>query len=146
MSSCTFSDSGVRSGLKQKRALGRFVTELIAHYRNCPCAISYVFVSDEHLLAMNQQFLQHDTYTDIITFDLTEKNSELLMGDIYISTDRVRENAAGLKRPYPEELLRVILHGALHLSGFGDKTKKQREEMRALEDEWMKKYLALRAH
>lgn len=143
MSRCTFTDHGVRSGLTRKRMLGAFVCELIAFYTKKQAVINYVFVSDEALLDMNRQYLDHDTYTDIITFDLSAQDKELVIGDIYISIDRVKENAVTLGLPYASERLRVILHGALHLSGFGDKAKKQKEEMRALEEKWMKKYRAM---
>jgi rRNA maturation RNase YbeY len=89
---------------------------------------------------MNKVYLNHDTYTDIITFDLTEKKSDHIVGDIYISIDRVKENADLNTVSYAEELLRVILHGALHLSGFGDKTKAQKTKMRMLENVWLKKF------
>jgi rRNA maturation RNase YbeY len=129
--------------LTQKRRLGAFVNNLIDYYKKKESILTYVFVSDDYLLQMNQQYLQHDTYTDIITFDLTEKKSELIVGDIYISIDRVKENALSMKTTMQTELLRVILHGALNISGFGDKTKSQQLEMRQLEDKWMKKYLTL---
>jgi rRNA maturation RNase YbeY len=129
--------------LTQKRRLGAFVNNLIDYYKKKESILTYVFVSDDYLLQMNQQYLQHDTYTDIITFDLTEKNAEFIVGDIYISIDRVKENALSMKTTMQTELLRVILHGALHISGFGDKTKSQQLEMRQLEDKWMKKYLTL---
>jgi probable rRNA maturation factor len=143
MSRCTFTDHEVKSMLTQKRRLGAFVNNLIDYYKKKESILTYVFVSDDYLLQMNQQYLQHDTYTDIITFDLTEKNAEFIVGDIYISIDRVKENALSMKTTMQTELLRVILHGALHISGFGDKTKSQQLEMRQLEDKWMKKYLTL---
>jgi probable rRNA maturation factor len=140
---CTFNDHEIKSGLRQKKKLGGFINHLIDHYLKKPSEISYTFVNDDFLLSMNQTHLNHDTYTDIITFDLSEKKSPFVIGDIYISIDRVIENAKSLKASKQDELLRVILHGALHLSGFGDKTKKESEKMRNLEDEWMKKYQEL---
>jgi rRNA maturation RNase YbeY len=74
---------------------------------------------------------------------LSEQKSDFILGDIYISIDRVKENARSLKLNYQDELLRVILHGALHISGFSDKTKKEKETMRTLEDDWMRKYKEL---
>jgi probable rRNA maturation factor len=140
MSKCTFTDLDVRSRLTQKRRLSAFLQKLVRTYLKKDCYIQYTFVSDEYLLYMNQSYLQHDTYTDIITFDLSDPNADAIISDIFISIDRVKENASALKVPYQHELLRVILHGALHLCGFGDKTKKQKEEMRLMEDKWMKKY------
>jgi rRNA maturation RNase YbeY len=88
---------------------------------------------------MNQQFLDHDTYTDIITFDLSE-TKELKLGEIYISIDRVKENAVKFGNEYTDELHRVIFHGALHLCGFKDKAKADKEEMRRQEDKCLQKY------
>jgi len=140
MSQCTFAEHNVSSGLKQKRKLRRFIPIIINEYKHSECSISYVFVSDEHLWEMNKVYLNHDTYTDIITFDLTEKKSDHIVGDMYISVDRVKENAVLHKISYTNELLRVLIHGALHLCGFGDKTKVQKEIMRTLEDTWIKKF------
>ena len=100
--------------------------------------ISYIFVSDEQLLLMNQQFLQHDTFTDIISFDSTEGST--LSGEFYISIDRVRDNAKSFGVPVRDELHRVMVHGLLHLCGFKDKRAKEVAEMRKQEE----KALALR--
>ncbi|RLD25206.1 MAG: rRNA maturation RNase YbeY [Bacteroidetes bacterium] len=95
--------------------------------------ISYVFCSDNHLLELNQQYLNHDTLTDIITFDHSEEK-ENLEADIFISIDRVKENAATLEKEFTDELHRVIIHGLLHLIGLKDKTKAEKQEMRKKED------------
>ncbi|OYU97582.1 MAG: rRNA maturation RNase YbeY [Bacteroidetes bacterium B1(2017)] len=94
--------------------------------------ISYAFCSDQHLLSVNLEYLNHDYYTDIITFDLSEAGSAI-EGDIYISVDRVINNAKTLNTNKDEELLRVMVHGLLHLMGYKDKTKKQIVEMRTKE-------------
>lgn len=146
MSTCTFTDRGVRSGLRQKRALGEFILRMVKFYTGRQAMLSYVFVDDETLLDMNRQYLRHDTYTDIITFNLSGASSPVLLGDIYISIDRVRENAMSMAIKLSDERLRVVLHGALHLSGFGDKTAKQQAAMRQLEEKWMKKFLRRPAH
>ncbi|MEJ0031379.1 MAG: rRNA maturation RNase YbeY [Bacteroidota bacterium] len=101
--------------------------------------MSYVFCTDKYLLEINQQYLNHDTLTDIITFDFTEPGSRLLEGEIYISVPRVRENAKGLGEDFIKELHRVIIHGVLHLVGYGDKGKKKKEEMRKREDKYLAK-------
>lgn len=137
---CQFTNHGVRTALGGKIKLGAFVLDLIQHYRKKPAQLQYTFVTDEFLYEMNLQYLQHDTYTDIITFDLSEAKGPMIMGDIYISVDRVKENARLAKLPSQQELHRVIFHGALHLCGFGDKTPAQAKKMRALEDEWLLKY------
>lgn len=140
-SSCKFVDHDIKSGINDKRKLGQFINHLIHHYTGKENALQYVFVSDDFLFDMNLKFLQHDTYTDIITFDLSEKKSDQIEGEIYISIERVKENAANEKVSYRHELLRVICHGALHLSGFNDKTKAQKATMRLMENEWVQKYL-----
>jgi rRNA maturation RNase YbeY len=90
--------------------------------------LTYIFVNDEKLLEINRQFLQHDTYTDIITFDFSN-NKEEISGEIYISLERIEENAQKFDVSFWEELLRVAAHGLLHLIGFKDKTKKEKALM-----------------
>ena len=106
-------------------------------------AINYIFCNDAYLLEINRQYLQHDTYTDIITFELSLKG-EPIVADIYISIERVRENAALFSSSTTEELHRVIFHGALHLIGHKDKTKEQAEQMRLQEVKWLKHYAVSR--
>ncbi len=94
--------------------------------------IAYIFVDDEEILRVNRQFLQHDYYTDIITFD--DSTATRISGDLFISLDTVRSNAEGLGVPYEQELLRVIIHGILHLCGINDKGPGEREIMEAAEN------------
>ena len=94
-------------------------------------ALSYVFCSDEQLLAINLEHLEHDTYTDIITFPYREP--PILEGDIFISVERIGENARKFRVPFVEELQRVMAHGVLHLIGFGDKSEAEAAEMRRQE-------------
>ena len=105
-------------------------------------SLQYVFCSDEYLLGINKQFLNHDYYTDIISFDLSEQKGHLI-GDIYISVDRVKENAKTHGNIYMHELLRVIFHGALHFCGYKDKKPTDVKLMRAMEDKWLKAYLKI---
>ena len=100
--------------------------------------ISFIFCDDEYLLEMNQKYLDHDTYTDIISFDASVGN--ILNGDIFISTERVAENAQSYDVEFPEELKRVIIHGILHLCGYRDKTEEEEQKMRAKEEEKMKMF------
>lgn len=93
--------------------------------------ITYIFCDDEYLYGLNQEFLRHDTYTDVITFDYG--TMENLSGDIFISTDRVVENASSFKVVFDEELRRVMAHGVLHLMGFNDKLESEIIEMRNME-------------
>ncbi len=104
---------------------------MIREYNKLPGHLSFVFCSDEYLLKINQDFLQHDYYTDIITFDYSEGNK--ISGDLMISIDRIQDNAKQLNLKFDDELSRVMIHGVLHLLGFGDKTAKEEKEMRRLE-------------
>jgi rRNA maturation RNase YbeY len=100
--------------------------------------LSYIFCSDDYLLDMNIRYLGHDYYTDIITFPYNE--GEKLSGDLFISIDRVRENATDFGVDFDTELRRVMVHGLLHLMGFGDKTEEEVRIMRAKEDECLKMF------
>ena len=95
--------------------------------------ISYIFCDDEYLHNINVEYLNHDTLTDIISFDYRE--GDVISGDIFISIERVRENARDFKVDFQEELLRVMAHGILHYCGYGDKTEKEEELMRSKENE-----------
>jgi len=95
--------------------------------------LSYIFCSDEYLIKLNQKYLGHDTYTDIVTFNYSEE--DVISGEIYISVDRVKENAVKFKEDFNKELRRVMAHGVLHLLGYNDKSKKEKEVMRTKEDE-----------
>lgn len=96
-------------------------------------SINYVFCDDKYLLAINQKHLDHDTYTDIITFDYSVGDE--LAADIYISIERVRDNSVTFNQTFNKEVLRVMAHGVLHLCGYNDKNKKEKALMRSKEDE-----------
>ena len=100
--------------------------------------IAYIFCTDDYLLELNQEYLNHDTFTDIITFDYTDGST--ISGDIFISTERVEENASSFQVEFEEELLRVMSHGVLHLMGFGDKSDEDQKTMRKKEEEKMKMF------
>jgi probable rRNA maturation factor len=100
--------------------------------------INYIFCNDDYILDINKTYLQHDYYTDIITFDYNKKKVE---SDIYISIDRIKENATDLNVKFRDELLRVIVHGALHLCGYKDKTKEQEVLIRSKEDHYVHLFL-----
>ena len=106
-------------------------------------AINYIFCTDKYLLQMNKEYLKHDTYTDIITFELSPKGHPLL-SDIYISVERVGDNAQQFNTSFKTELHRVIFHGALHLAGYKDKNKEQAQVMRQKEELYLNKYLVPR--
>lgn len=128
--------------LSQKRKLSSFLDQLVHEYLVGirKIKLNYIFCSDEHLLGINQQFLQHDTYTDIITFDLSDREDELV-GEIYISIDRIRDNAQRFNTDPQKELYRVIFHGCLHLCGFSDKKASDKKEMTTAEDRCLAAYL-----
>ena len=99
--------------------------------------LNYIFCSDEYLLGVNQQYLNHDFYTDIITFDNSEEIEGIVEGDIFISIDRVKENAEQLSKTFKEELLRVLAHGVLHLVGYDDHEDEDELVMRQKEDTYI---------
>lgn len=99
--------------------------------------IDYVFCTDAYLLDMNNRQLQHDYYTDIITFDLRDNNDDPLECEIYISLDRVRDNATSFNCTFADELKRVMVHGLLHLTGMNDATPEEKEAMRAAENQYV---------
>lgn len=136
-----FYEQEVVAKLKDKRKLSVFLDKLIGKHlkKISKIQLQYIFCDDTYLLAMNQQFLNHDTLTDIITFDMSEQPDEVT-GEIYISVDRIKENAERFGVAYANELHRVIFHGALHLCGFKDKKAADKEEMRRQEDKCLKEY------
>lgn len=101
--------------------------------------LNYIFCSDEYLLQVNRDYLQHDYYTDIITFDQSQAGGKI-EGDVFVSVERVADNAGQLGVPAGQEMRRVLAHGLLHLCGYHDKTDDDVKQMRAKEDEWMAKW------
>jgi len=130
-------DSNV--ALKNKAKLRDWFINTAKAEGNSIKELNYIFCSDAYLLEMNQSYLNHDTYTDIITFDNSETNGKVL-GDIFISIDRIKENAKNFGVTESEELHRVMIHGLLHLLGYGDKSKAEKTIMTEKENH----YLALR--
>lgn len=126
--------------LKNRKALKVFLEGLFFLEGKALEQLSIVFCSDNFLLNINQQYLQHDYYTDIITFDLSNQNSPATEGEIYISLDRVKENANLLNIPQYLELHRVVFHGALHLCGYKDKKKSDKATMTQKENEYLERY------
>jgi probable rRNA maturation factor len=122
---------------RNKQRIKEIVVQILKSAGLKPGDINYIFCSDEYLRAINIESLGHDDYTDIITFDLSDIPG-VCSADIYISVDRVRENAGLFHTSLQAELSRVIFHGALHLAGFKDKLPDQVAEMRAQEDYYLK--------
>lgn len=123
-----FHDMDVRSQLKQKNALKRWISACVLAEGKTIGTINIIFCSDDHLLEINRTHLEHDYYTDIITFDNTQNNQ--ISGDLYISLDRVLENATTYNTTPITETYRVIIHGVMHLCGYKDKTKSEGLTMR----------------
>lgn len=119
--------------LKKRTILKQWIKAIVENNKKEVGEISYIFCSDEQLLKINKEFLNHDYYTDIITFDYSE--TDVVSGDLFISIERIKDNAQTLNTSYQEELHRVIIHGVLHLLGYKDKTEEESENMRKLEDE-----------
>ena len=120
----------------RRRDTSAWVKAVAASYGKKVGEIAYIFVDDEEILRVNREYLQHDYYTDIITFDYTE--GDTISGDLFISLDTVRTNAEQFDKPYDEELHRVIIHGILHLCGINDKGPGEREIMEAAENRALK--------
>ncbi len=116
-----------------KRKVSAWVKEVAKRHGYKVGDVSYIFCSDEKILEVNKQYLQHDYYTDIITFDYTEEG--IISGDLFISLDTVRTNAEQFHATYDSELYRVIIHGILHLCGINDKGPGEREIMEAHEND-----------
>ncbi|HRH11575.1 MAG TPA: rRNA maturation RNase YbeY [Bacteroidia bacterium] len=134
----TFQNNKADFKLKQPLKLKAWLSKIILSEKKKEGKISYVFVSDEDLLKINREFLKHDTYTDIITFDYAEEKQ--LHAEIFISIDRLRENAEKLKIEFDSELRRVMVHGVLHLCGYKDKKKADKELMRKKESAALKRF------
>lgn len=130
--SVNFFNEDVTYRIRHKRLLKDWIRKSILKENKNPGDINIILCTDEYLLNLNQKYLQHNDFTDVITFDNSE--NETISGDIFISIERVSENALKFSKNSKEELHRVIIHGVLHLCGYKDKIKKDFEEMRATEN------------
>ena len=128
----TYSNEGVSMPKIKRRAITAWIKAVAASYNRKVGEVGYLFCNDEKILEVNQQYLGHDYYTDIITFDYDE--GDVINGDIVISLDTVRSNAAQQGTEHMDELHRVIIHGILHLCGINDKAPGEREIMEAAEN------------
>mgnify|MGYP002627494710 CR=1 FL=1 len=128
----TYQSEGVRMPNIKKRQTTQWIKAVAASYGKKVGEIGYLFCNDEHILEVNREYLGHDYYTDIISFDYCE--GDVLSGDLVISLDTVRSNAELFQKTYEEELHRVIIHGVLHLCGINDKGPGEREIMEAAEN------------
>ncbi len=137
----SFHTQSISFKIKQSRLLKQWVKAVVEQQGKHLGEVSYVFCSDEYLLEMNREHLQHDYYTDIITFDYGQ--GQVVSGDLFISIDRVRDNADNERVAFEEELHRVMIHGILHLLGFKDKKKEEQEVMRLEENQALVLFTAL---
>ena len=132
---------GTKLSLRERNRLKRFLANLFKKKRQDLSSLKYIFCTDRFLLDINQRYLCHDDYTDIITFNLADPKKPV-EGEIYISADRVRENAGINKVSIKNELHRVIFHGALHLCGYKDKAPADKKAMRQEEDKCLASYFS----
>lgn len=124
--------------IKLPSNLAKWAENIIISEQKKPGKITYIFCDDEYLLEINRIYLDHDYYTDIITFDYVK--GKTIAGDIFVSLQRISDNAVTLSSDFENELLRVVAHGILHLCGFKDKTEKEVADMRAKEDFYLNTY------
>lgn len=124
--------------IKKKAHIRSWIIDTIVEEGHKIKELNFIFCNDNYLLSINQQFLQHDTYTDIITFDNSEKEGQIV-GDIFISVERVQENAERFKSKLEDELHRVMIHGTLHLLGYPDKGAEAKAIMTRKEDFYLAK-------
>ena len=132
-SAISYNAENVSFSPKNKKVLKDWIKEIAKREGKIIGNVSFIFCDDSYLLKLNKRYLKHDTFTDIITFNYNE--GSFISGDIFISIERVSENAARFNTQFSEELCRVMSHGILHLVGYSDKKSSERLDMRAREDE-----------
>ena len=137
----SFFFKGTRVTLTERKRLKAFISKIFKSHGKELGSLNYIFCTDRYLLDINRKFLKHDYYTDIITFDLSV-SPQITVGEIYISLDRVRDNAGKIDVSVRKELHRVMFHGALHLCGYTDKTPKGKKIMTLAEDKNLRLYLS----
>jgi len=139
MNKVFFYNADVPFVLKNKQFLKSGIEDLFKREKQGLQRINYIFCSDDYLLRINQNYLKHNTLTDVISFYLSEETAPVF-GEVYISTQRIKYNAITFNVPYYEEIVRVVIHGALHLCGYADKNKHEIIIMRSKEKFYLKKF------
>jgi probable rRNA maturation factor len=132
----------VTFSLRNRKRLKHFVAKIFKSKKKILGRLTYIFSTDRRILQINRQYLNHDFYTDVIAFDLSD-TPRSVHGEVYISIDRVKQNANTFNVTISEELYRVIVHAALHLCGYRDKTASERATMKIEEDRYLAQYLKL---
>jgi len=138
-SKVNFFSEDVRSNLKNRKALKSFIEFIFKCEKSSLRSINYIFCTDKKLREINKQYLNHDYFTDIITFNLSEPGKPII-SEVYVSIDRIKENAKNIGISYKSELHRVLFHGVLHLCGYSDKRQTDKLIMRSREDFYLLKY------
>ena len=136
MGTITFTNHKTKVNIKDKLLFKSLIARVFAEEHVAFQSVSYVFCTDDFLLKLNQEYLKHDTLTDILTFTLSG-TSLPVVAEIYISVERVLENSSDLKLPFTTELNRVMIHGILHLCGYDDHTPEEKKTMRKKEDYYL---------
>lgn len=124
--------------LKKTRIIKNLIIEVIRNESKIPDGLNFIFTRDKDLMEINKEFLKSDYLTDVIAFDYNAKNK--IRGEIYINVDAVKRNSVKYKVNLEDEIIRVMIHGALHLTGYDDKTSEEKKRMRKLENQWLKKF------
>lgn len=132
----TFYNQDITFNLKNKTGIKKWILHSIKSENKVPGTICFVFCSDPYLLELNKTHLNHATFTDIITFDYSAETKNI-SGDIFISIDRVKENAKKFEVAFEDELKRVMIHGVLHILGYKDKTPQQKKKMTLMENKYL---------
>jgi rRNA maturation RNase YbeY len=137
-----FIEIGTKAKIKRNK-IKQWIINITSDYNIIPKEVNYIFCNDDYILEINKEYLGHNYYTDIITFDLSDGGSTEKIVDIFISVDRIKDNSVLQNSSLEEEMLRVIIHGILHVCGFNDKTKKEKEIMRKVENAAIERYYAM---
>jgi probable rRNA maturation factor len=130
---------GIKFKLSNSKKILQLIEKVIRAYRKPDGNLSFIFMDDKSLIRINREFLKHNYFTDVIAFDYGDEDT--IDGEIYLSIETIKENAINYKVSLKEEILRVMIHGTLHLCGFNDSTKEERNEMKAMEERWILKEL-----
>jgi probable rRNA maturation factor len=126
---------GINYRLRNSRRILKLIEKVIGEHRKPYGNLSFIFMDNEGLISINKEFLQHNYFTDVIAFNYSE--NEILNGEIYLSIEKIKENAINYKVSLNDEVLRVMIHGTLHLCGYNDKTNRERNVIKRLEDYWL---------